>query len=92
MSPGDSRAVKHEWGDRLAQEKIAKVVQLNAIAQERGQSMAQFAIAWSLRHAQMTSALIGASKPSQLDDAVGALDNLEFSAGELERIEAILDS
>ena len=89
--PGDSRAVKHEWGDRLAQEKIAKVVQLNEIAQARGQTMAQLAIAWSLRHPQMTSALIGASRPSQLDDAVGALDNLEFSADELKRIDAILN-
>ena len=88
--PGDSRAVKHEWGDRLQAQKIEKVVQLNAIAQERGQNMAQLALAWTLRHPEMTSALIGASKPAQIEDAVGALDNLEFSDEELARIEAIL--
>ena len=75
--PGDSRAVKHQWGDRLAQQKLDKVIQLNAIARDRGQNMAQLAIAWNLRHPEMTSALIGASKPAQIEDAVGALDNLE---------------
>ncbi len=88
--PSDSRAAKHAWGDRLAQEKIAKVIQLNAIAQERGQNMAQLALAWTLRHPGMTSALIGASKPAQLADAVGALSNLDFSAAELARIDQIL--
>ena len=90
-TPADSRASKHEWsGDRLDQAKLAKVVQLNDIARERGQNMAQLALAWSLRHDGMTSALIGASKPAQIEDAVGALDNLDFSADELNRIEAIL--
>ena len=88
--PGDSRAVKHLWGDRLAQQKLDKVIQLNAIARDRGQNMAQLAIAWNLRHPEMTSALIGASKPAQIEDAVGALDNLEFSEDELNSIEAIL--
>ncbi len=88
--PDDSRAAKHAWGDRLAQQKLEKVVKLSAIAQARGQSMAQMAIAWTLRHPQMTSALIGASKPAQIEDAVGALDNLDFSPDELARIEAIL--
>ena len=88
--PGDSRAVKHQWGDRLAQQKLDKVIQLNAIARDRGQNMAQLAIAWNLRHPEMTSALIGASKPAQIEDAVGALDNLEFSEDELNSIEAIL--
>ena len=90
--PGDSRAAKLDWGDRLAQQKIDKVVQLNAIAQERGQTMAQLALAWTLRHPEMTSALIGASKPAQIKDAVGALDNLAFSEDELARIEAILSA
>ena len=89
-TPADSRASKHEWGDRLAQDKIDKVIKLNAIASERGQNMAQLAIAWSLRHPEMTSALIGASKPEQLDDAVAALNNLDLSDAELMRIEAIL--
>ena len=88
--PDDSRAVKLDWGDRLPQEKIDKVIALNAIARERGQNMAQLALAWTLRHPEMTSALIGASKPEQIEDAVGALDNLEFSEDELERIETIL--
>ena len=90
--PGDSRAIKNEWGDGPPQQKIEKVIKLDAIAKERGQNMAQLAIAWTLRHPQMTSALIGASKPSQIKDAVGALDNLDFSADELARIEAILQS
>ena len=90
--PSDSRAAKHEWGDRLAQDKLRKVSQLNLIARERGQSMAQMAIAWNLRHPEMTSALIGASKPEQIDDAVAAVDNLEFSDDELARIDEILSA
>ena len=89
-TPDDSRAIKLGWGDRLSQEKIAKVSKLNAIARERDQNMAQLALAWTLRLPVMTSALIGASKPSQIEDAVQALENLEFSADELARIEAIL--
>jgi len=88
--PGDSRAAKHAWGDRLAREKLSKVSKLNVIARERGTNMAQMAIAWNLRHAEMSSALIGASKPEQIEDAVGALENLEFSAEELARIDDIL--
>ena len=91
-TPADSRAIKHEWGDRLAQQKIDKVVQLNEIARERGQNMAQLALAWNLRHPEMASALIGASKPEQLNDAVAALDNLEISDEELASIEAILNA
>lgn len=90
--PGDSRAAKLDWGDRLPQEKIDKVIQLNAIAGDRGQNMAQLALAWTLRHPEMTSALIGASKPAQIEDAVGALNNLDFSEEELARIEAILSA
>ena len=92
MCRSDSRAAKHEWGDRLAQDKLSQGRQLNAIARERGQNMAQLAIAWNLRHPEMSSALIGASKPEQIDDAVGALGSLEFSAEELARIEAILNA
>lgn len=90
-TPEDSRAIKLQWGDRLSQEKIDKVIKLNAIARERGQNMAQMALAWTLRLPEMTSALIGASKPSQIEDAVGALKNLEFSDDELARIEAIIN-
>ena len=88
--PGSSRAAKHNWGDRLAQQKLEKVARLNRIAQTRGQNMAQLALAWTLRHPQMTSALIGASRPQQIADAVAALDNLDFSPNELEQIESIL--
>lgn len=89
-TPADSRAIKLQWGDRLSQEKIGKVIKLNHIARDRGQNMAQMALAWTLRLPEMTSALIGASKPAQIEDAVAALDNLEFSDDELARIEAIL--
>jgi len=92
--PDDSRANKLDgkfnWGDRVTEERIGKVRQLNAIAQARGQNMAQLAVAWVLRHKNMTSALIGASRPEQIEDIVGALDNLEFSDEELEKIEIIL--
>lgn len=87
--PDDSRATKHGWDDeKLAQ--IAKVEKLNVIAQARGQSMAQLAIAWVLRDDRMTSALIGASKPSQIEEIVAGLDNIAFSDEESEQIEAIL--
>ncbi len=89
-TPGDSRAVKNEWDVGAPQEKVDKVRQLNEIAGERGQTMAQLALVWTLRHPGMTSALIGASKPSQIVDAVGALDNIDLSDEELARIEAIL--
>jgi L-glyceraldehyde 3-phosphate reductase len=65
-------------------------VQLNQLAGKRGQNMAQMAIAWVLRNPELTSALVGASKVSQVDDCVAALDNLEFSTEELQAIEDIL--
>ncbi|HEY53606.1 MAG TPA: L-glyceraldehyde 3-phosphate reductase [Caldilineae bacterium] len=92
--PEDSRAAKIDgafhWGDSVSADRIAKVRQLNQLAQARGQTMAQMAIAWVLRHDTMTSALIGASKVSQVEEAVAALDNLAFSDEELATIEAIL--
>ncbi len=94
--PEGSRVAKLEgelnWGDKLTEERLGRVAKLNEIAKERGQSMAQLAIAWVLRHPTMTSALIGASKVSQIESAVGALDNLDFSAEELDAIESILQS
>ena len=78
------------WGDAVTDERLDKVQKLNEIAKARGQSMAQLAIAWVLRLDTVTSALIGASKPEQIVDAVGALDNLDFSDDELQAIEAIL--
>jgi L-glyceraldehyde 3-phosphate reductase len=60
---------------------------LNAIAQRRGQSLAQMAIAWILRDPRMTSALIGASRPEQIEDCVTALKNPTFDAAELAEID-----
>ena len=62
---------------------------LNKIAETRGQSLAQMAIAWVLRGGRVTSALIGASKVSQIEDCVGALGNLEFSEVELAAIDEL---
>ena len=60
---------------------------LNAIAAERGQSLAQMALAWTLRDPRITSTLLGASSVAQLEQNLGALDNLEFSAEELDAID-----
>jgi L-glyceraldehyde 3-phosphate reductase len=92
--PDDSRAGKLQgrfgWDARLSEANLTRVRKLNEMAQARGQSMAQLAIAWVLRHPGMTWALIGASRVSQIDDAVGALDKLDFSDEELATIEGIL--
>ncbi len=92
--PEDSRGAKYKdelhWGDRVNEERIEKVRLLNEMAQVRGQSMAQMAIAWILRHPQMTSALIGASKIRHIEEAVAALDNLAFTDEELIQIDTIL--
>ncbi|MBN8655309.1 MAG: aldo/keto reductase [Anaerolineae bacterium] len=74
----------------ITDDKIAKVQKLNALAQGRGQTLAQMALAWVLRHETMTSVLIGASKVSQIEDAVGMLSKVEFSGEELQQIENIL--
>ncbi len=63
---------------------------MNRIAGERGQSLAQMALAWALRRKEVTSVLVGASSPAQLEDNCAALKNLEFSREELERIDGIL--
>lgn len=68
---------------------LVSVKALNEMAQERGQTLAQMALAWVLRGGRVTTALIGASKPSQIVDCVGAVANLEFSADELARIDEI---
>jgi L-glyceraldehyde 3-phosphate reductase len=91
--PEDSRAAKGVGFLKPAQiteDKLAKVRRLNDLAQARGQTLAQMALAWVLRHPEVTSALIGASRTAQIDDAVGALQNLEFTAEELTSIEQIL--
>ena len=91
--PEDSRAAKPTGAlksNQITEEKLVKVRKLNDLAQQRGQSLAQMAIAWILRHPIMTSALIGASKVSQVEECVAALDNLNFSEEELRTIENIL--
>jgi len=91
--PADSRAAKpHGFlkRDQVTEDRIGKVRKLNEIAQARGQSMAQMAIAWVLRLPVVASALIGASKVQQIEDAVAGLSNLEFSQKELDQIDAIL--
>ena len=91
--PAGSRASKSHGflkPAHLTDDKLAKVEKLNALAQKRGQTLAQMALAWVLRHEEMTSVLIGASKVSQIDDAVGMLSKLEVSREELQGIENIL--
>ncbi|MEO8019272.1 MAG: L-glyceraldehyde 3-phosphate reductase [Pseudomonadota bacterium] len=90
--PADSRAAKHTSLDpeAITPAKVEKARKLNELAKARGQSLAQMAVAWTLRHKQVTSSLIGASKVAHVEEAVGALDNLEFSASELASIEATL--
>lgn len=90
--PEGSRATKSRFltADRIKPELIEKVVKLNAIAEGRGQTLAQMALAWNLRGGKLTSVLIGASRPSQIEENVKALDNSEFTAEELEAIDAIL--
>lgn len=83
----DGRFLKEE---AVNQETLAKVQELNAIARERGQSLAQMALAWILRDGDITSVLIGASKPSQILDNLGMMENTSFSKEELERIEQIV--
>ncbi|WP_236209302.1 L-glyceraldehyde 3-phosphate reductase [Pseudomonas tohonis] len=73
--------------EHLAEANIARVRALNEIARRRGQSLAQLALAWTLRDARVTSALIGASRPEQIVENVAALDNLAFSAEELAEID-----
>jgi L-glyceraldehyde 3-phosphate reductase len=91
--PEDSRAGKPDtYLDRedITDDKLAKVRRLNEIAQKRGQSMAQMALAWVLRQPALTSALVGASQVSHVEDSVATLNGLGFSQEELIAIEMIL--
>jgi L-glyceraldehyde 3-phosphate reductase len=91
--PPDSRAAKpHGFlkPGQISEDKLDKVRRLNALAQARGQALAQMAVAWVLRHPAVTSALIGASRPAQIEEAVDALANLVLSDDELRQIEEIL--
>jgi len=91
--PDDSRVAsgsKFLREDQLTDEKMEKVRKLNEIAQQRGQKLAQMALAWTLRDARVTSVLIGASKTAQIDDAVEMLANRHFTIAELSAIEGVL--
>ncbi|HZG86814.1 L-glyceraldehyde 3-phosphate reductase [Paenibacillus sp.] len=94
--PADSRAAKTTSpflnAKDVTADKIAKARQLNEIAAARGQSLAQLALAWVLRGGKVTSALIGASRPAQIEENVAALSNLDFSDEELRRIDDILNA
>jgi L-glyceraldehyde 3-phosphate reductase len=74
--------------DLLTDETLTKIRNLNELASRRGQSLAQLALAWTLRDPRMTSTLIGASSVAQLEDSLGALANLDFSDEELAAIDA----
>ena len=73
--------------DMLSEENLAKVRALNQVARRRGQTLAQMALAWTLRDRRVTSTLIGASSVAQLESNIGALGNLSFSQGELAEID-----
>ena len=87
--PEDSRANKSSSLNKklLSEENLGRIRALNDIAQKRGQSLAQMALAWALRDPRVTSALIGASSVAQIEENVAALENLGFGAAELTDIE-----
>ncbi|MGX7198954.1 L-glyceraldehyde 3-phosphate reductase [Enterococcus nangangensis] len=91
--PEDSRAHRSDspfLSEERVEETLTKVRQLNAIAEKRGQTLAEMALAWNLQQPVVASVLIGASRVSQLEDNVKALNNLAFTAAELQAIEDIL--
>src|SRR5207248_8411009 len=73
--------------EQLTEETVGKIRALNEMAQRRGQSLAQMALAWTLRDPRVTSTLIGVSSMAQLENSLSALDNLEFSDDELAEID-----
>lgn len=93
--PEGSRAASHRGNGaidegQVSDEKINKVRQLNVLAEERGQNLAQMALAWILKDERITTVLIGASKAEQVLDSIRCLDNCSFTDEELERINTIL--
>ena len=90
--PSDSRAARDFFLKKkdTGESTLAKVRALNEIAGQRGQTLAEMAVAWVLRDPRVTSALVGTSKVSQVDDNVAALKNLKFSAEELLKIDGVL--
>jgi L-glyceraldehyde 3-phosphate reductase len=94
--PADSRAARdwaRNWVTGHSRDERKRILQaLAAIARERGQTLAQMAVAWTLRHQGMTSVVMGASKPEQVEQNVGALSKLAFTSDELARIDALTAS
>lgn len=90
--PEGSRATKGVFlkPEQITEEKLAKIKALNVLAEQRGQTLAQMALAWLLKDNRVTSVLIGASKSEQLLDSIKCLDNIQFSTEELLQIENIL--
>jgi len=93
--PQDSRAASHRGNgamdeDAITKEKIEKVKKLNALAEQRGQSLAQMALAWVIKDPRVTSVLIGVSKPGQVTDSLQCINNYAFSNDELNLINQIL--
>lgn len=92
--PEDSRAAREHFLKKasITEALISTVTQLNDIAEKRGQSLAQMALAWLLKDPRITSVLIGASSVGQLENSLSAIDKLDFESSELEEIERILKS
>jgi len=93
--PEGSRAASHRGNGaieeaQVSEDKINKARQLNVLAKERGQNLAQMALSWILRNKGITTVLIGASKPEQVVDSLGCIDNYSFTGEELKRIDEIL--
>jgi L-glyceraldehyde 3-phosphate reductase len=93
--PVGSRAASHRGNgaieeNAITSEKIAKVIKLNELARKRGQDLAQMALSWILKDDRITSVLIGVSKPEQVLDSLKCLENVSFSADELDAINSIL--
>lgn len=91
--PADSRAAKsHGYlqEKELTEARLSQIQQLNELARQRNQTLAQMALAWVLRLPQVTSVLVGASRPAQLADSLRCMENLDFAAAELAHIERIL--
>lgn len=95
--PPGSRASRHLGNgaieeDQVSEATLAKVQQLQKLAEARGQSLAQMALAWVLKDPRITSVIIGASKPEQVTDSIKCLNNTQFSSDELKQIDGILNN
>ena len=80
---------KSLWEGQMSDQTLAAIKSLNDVAQARGQTLAQMAIAWVLRDGGITTALIGASRPEQITDCAAAAQNLDFTQAELDEIDRL---